>query len=119
MGRISVVGVSGAGLLGALTVWLLTVAAAPAGARAGAIIGTVTTQEAERPALRATIDPAVCGSSLPDESLVRDAAGHLGNVVIAVPGTRSLPPVFMKPGDTIEVEVSGVGTLVNPVVAEV
>lgn len=92
MGRISVVGVPGAGLLGALTVWLLTVAAAPPRDRAGAIIGTVTTQEAERPALRATIDPSVCGSSLPDESLVRDAAGHLGNVVIVVPGIKSPPP---------------------------
>ena len=34
-------------------------------------------------------------------------------------GFKRQPPVFMKPGDTIEVEVSGVGTLVNPVVAEV
>lgn len=92
MGRISVVGVSGAGLLGALTVWLLTVAAAPPRDRAGAITGTVTTQEAERPALRPTIDPSVCGSSLPDESLVRDATGHLGNVVIVVPGIKSPPP---------------------------
>ena len=92
MGRISFVGVSRAGLLGALTVWLLS-AAAPARERAGTITGTVTTQEAERPPLRATIDPAVCGSSLPDESLVRDAAGHLGNVVIVVPGLKSAVPV--------------------------
>ncbi len=28
------------------------------------------------------------------------------------------PPVFMKPGDTVEVEISGIGTLTNPVVAE-
>ena len=33
-------------------------------------------------------------------------------------GLRRKPPVFMKPGDRVEVEVSGVGTLVNPVVAE-
>jgi plastocyanin len=60
--------------------------------RAGTIVGTVTTREAERAPLRATIDPAVCGSSVPDESLVRDAAGHLGNVVIVVPGIKSPAP---------------------------
>lgn len=33
-------------------------------------------------------------------------------------GLRRKPPVFMKAGDRVEVEVSGVGTLVNTVVAE-
>ncbi len=33
-------------------------------------------------------------------------------------GTRQHPPVFMRDGDTVEVEVSGVGRLRNPVVAE-
>jgi 2-keto-4-pentenoate hydratase/2-oxohepta-3-ene-1,7-dioic acid hydratase in catechol pathway len=33
-------------------------------------------------------------------------------------GFKRQPPVFMKPGDRVEVEVSRVGTLVNPVVAE-
>ncbi|MEE8536089.1 MAG: fumarylacetoacetate hydrolase family protein, partial [Kiloniellales bacterium] len=28
------------------------------------------------------------------------------------------PPLFMKPGDTCEVEIEGIGTLRNPVVAE-
>ncbi len=28
------------------------------------------------------------------------------------------PPVYMKPGDLVEVEISGIGTLSNPVVAE-
>jgi 2-keto-4-pentenoate hydratase/2-oxohepta-3-ene-1,7-dioic acid hydratase in catechol pathway len=30
-------------------------------------------------------------------------------------GLRRNPPVFMKPGDRVEVEVSGVGTLVNTI----
>ena len=30
-------------------------------------------------------------------------------------GFRRDPPVFLKPGDTVSVEVSGVGTLVNPI----
>lgn len=33
-------------------------------------------------------------------------------------GFKRNPPVFMKPGDTVEVEIDGIGTLVNPVVAE-
>ena len=27
------------------------------------------------------------------------------------------PKVFMKPGDTVEVEIEGIGTLINPLVA--
>jgi 2-keto-4-pentenoate hydratase/2-oxohepta-3-ene-1,7-dioic acid hydratase in catechol pathway len=34
-------------------------------------------------------------------------------------GARQTPPVFMGPGDEIEVEVDGVGTLSNPIVKEV
>jgi 2-keto-4-pentenoate hydratase/2-oxohepta-3-ene-1,7-dioic acid hydratase in catechol pathway len=34
-------------------------------------------------------------------------------------GFKRTPPVFMRAGDTVEVEVSSVGTLVNPVAAEV
>jgi 2-keto-4-pentenoate hydratase/2-oxohepta-3-ene-1,7-dioic acid hydratase in catechol pathway len=33
-------------------------------------------------------------------------------------GFKRTPPVFMRPGDRVEVEVTGVATLVNPVVAE-
>ena len=33
-------------------------------------------------------------------------------------GHRRTPPVWMKPGDILEVEISGIGTLRNPVVAE-
>jgi len=33
-------------------------------------------------------------------------------------GAKRTPPLFMKPGDVIEVEVGGVGTLSNPIVAE-
>ncbi len=33
-------------------------------------------------------------------------------------GFKRTPPVFMAPGDRVEVEVSGVGTLVNPVLAD-
>ena len=33
-------------------------------------------------------------------------------------GYARKPPVFMKPGDTIEIEIEGIGVLSNPVVAE-
>lgn len=33
-------------------------------------------------------------------------------------GARRNPPVWMKPGDTVEVEISGIGTLRNPIVGE-
>jgi len=33
-------------------------------------------------------------------------------------GFKRTPPVYMKPGDTIEVEISGIGTLTNPIAAE-
>src|SRR5208337_4369761 len=33
-------------------------------------------------------------------------------------GHRRTPPLWMKPGDVLEVEISGIGTLRNPVVAE-
>ncbi|MGR4890722.1 fumarylacetoacetate hydrolase family protein [Sphingopyxis sp. LARHCG72] len=33
-------------------------------------------------------------------------------------GNRRNPKLFMKPGDTVEVEISGIGTLQNPIAAE-
>jgi 2-keto-4-pentenoate hydratase/2-oxohepta-3-ene-1,7-dioic acid hydratase in catechol pathway len=33
-------------------------------------------------------------------------------------GLKRTPPLFMKPGDTVEVEISGIGVLCNPVAAE-
>lgn len=34
-------------------------------------------------------------------------------------GFKRSPPLFMKPGDTVEVDISGIGVLCNPVVAEI
>jgi 2-keto-4-pentenoate hydratase/2-oxohepta-3-ene-1,7-dioic acid hydratase in catechol pathway len=33
-------------------------------------------------------------------------------------GARQTPPRFLQPGDTVTVEVEGLGSLSNPVVAE-
>lgn len=105
MGWISAVGVSRTGLcatLAAVLVGALTDSdfRAPAqppveGVRVGAggtIVGTITTKEPVRPAIRATIDPAVCGQSVPDESIVVGASGQLANVVVSVPGVKAAQP---------------------------
>jgi len=96
MGGLSAVGVSRACAVGALSAWLIAAAPSAIGVRAvpvaGTIGGTITTREPERPAVRATVDPNVCGSSVPDESITRDAAGHLANVVISVPGAKAPAP---------------------------
>jgi 2-keto-4-pentenoate hydratase/2-oxohepta-3-ene-1,7-dioic acid hydratase in catechol pathway len=47
---------------------------------------------------------------LPDDVIVTGTPGGVG--------VRRDPPVWMAPGDTVEVEISGVGKLVNTVVAE-
>jgi 2-keto-4-pentenoate hydratase/2-oxohepta-3-ene-1,7-dioic acid hydratase in catechol pathway len=33
-------------------------------------------------------------------------------------GFARTPPVFLQPGDTVSIEISGIGTLTNPVIAE-
>ena len=58
----------------------------------GAIAGVATTREAAPKPIRVTIDPAVCGSSLPDESIAVDAAGHLANVIVTVAGVKAGVP---------------------------
>jgi plastocyanin len=58
----------------------------------GTIVGVVSTKvTAERP-IRVTIDPAVCGATLPDESVTVDAAGHLANAVLTVTGLKAAAP---------------------------
>ncbi len=60
--------------------------------RAGGVSGVATTKEAAPKAIRVTIDPAVCGQSLPDESIVVDATGHLANVIVTVAGVKAAGP---------------------------
>jgi plastocyanin len=55
----------------------------------GSIAGVATTKEAAPRPIRVTIDPAVCGQSLPDESILVDSAGHLANVVVTVAGLKT------------------------------
>jgi plastocyanin len=59
---------------------------------AGIVSGVATTKEAGPRPIRVTIDPQVCGQSLPDESILVDAAGHLANVVVTVAGVKTPAP---------------------------
>ena len=55
---------------------------------------------------------------------------YLSHCMTLLPGTVILsgtpegvgfarkPPVFLRPGDVVEIEIEGIGTLRNPVVAE-
>ncbi|WP_298110855.1 fumarylacetoacetate hydrolase family protein [Bradyrhizobium sp.] len=71
---------------------------------------------------RATIDDLVFGVA----RLVAYCSGFTvlepGDVVITGTtggvGAYHKPPLWMKPGDTVEVEISGVGTLTNPIADE-
>ncbi|OPZ26116.1 MAG: Ureidoglycolate lyase [Lentisphaerae bacterium ADurb.BinA184] len=61
---------------------------------------------------------------------VADLVAFLSSVMTLLPGTVIMtgtpagvgwarrPPVFLRPGDTIEVTIEGIGNLVNPVVAD-
>jgi plastocyanin len=94
-----------AALIASACVAVVLAGAAPMGPRAaamglgaapmlagGTIVGTASTKEPAPKPIRATIDPAVCGQNVPDESVVVDASGHLANVAIAVPGVKAQQP---------------------------
>ena len=94
MGCVSVVGISRAGTAAAIAALCAIAVAAPdAAPRAGGtIVGVVTTAAKAPPPLRVTIDPDVCGQTLPDESIAVDAAGRLAGVVVTVPGVKAPAP---------------------------
>jgi hypothetical protein len=61
-------------------------------AAGGTIVGVVTTREKAPGPIRVTVDPSVCGPSVPDESLVVDANGRVAGAVISVAGVRQSAP---------------------------
>jgi len=91
MGWISALGILGTGVVTALT--LATGAGStPAKAAGGTIAGVATTKEPALKPVRVTIDPGICGQSVPDDSIVVDASGHLSNVVVTIPGVKAQHP---------------------------
>lgn len=77
--------------------------AVPGGAWAqgGTITGVVTTAAAAPRPLRVTMDTKVCGSELPDESIVLGAGGVLANAVISLTGVKVTTP-YPEPSVTNE-----------------
>jgi hypothetical protein len=60
---------------------------------AGSVSGVITTASKAPAPISVTIDQKVCGASLPDESLVVDAQGHLANAVVTLVGLKRAPQV--------------------------
>ena len=69
----------------------LTVATADA-QPASSVTGTITTTATGAGLVRVTIDQKVCGSELPDESIVVDAKGRLANAVVILTGVKRQAP---------------------------
>lgn len=76
------------------TPWLLVALLVPAAALAqgGTITGVVTTAAAAPRPLRVTMDMKVCGTQIPDESIVVGAGGLLANAVVSLTGVKVTTP---------------------------
>ena len=87
-------GTSRTGVLAALPLVLVVLAATPSlhERTGGTIVGVITTLETARPAVRATVDPTVCGPTVPDESIVVDGRGRVANAVVTVTGVKASAP---------------------------
>jgi len=58
----------------------------------GTVTGTITTTEPAMKPIAVTIDPGVCGQSLPNQAIAVDASGHLANVVVTAAGVKAPAP---------------------------
>ena len=93
MGGISALGVLGTGAVAALTLAIgAGTAAHPDRPPAERSSASPPQRKPRRRPIRVTIDPGICGQTVPDESVVVDASGHLSNVVVTVPGVKAQQP---------------------------
>ncbi len=79
----------------AIAAGLFVALISPAGLGAqggGSITGVVTTKASALRPLRVTFDQRVCGSELPDESILTSATGRLANAAVTVAGARAKGP---------------------------
>ncbi|MGA7826140.1 MAG: fumarylacetoacetate hydrolase family protein [Geobacteraceae bacterium] len=90
----------------------------------------VTDLDADNLAISCRLDGELMQSSNTADMIfpVRRIVSHLSNSFTLLPGTLILtgtpsgvgfmrkPPVYLRPGQVVEVEIEGIGTLVNPVV---
>lgn len=76
---------------------LALVAARPAQDATGTIVGTITTTDPAPKPIRSTIDQAVCGDEVPDESIVV-ANGRVANAIVTV---TNVPAGDAAPADAL------------------
>jgi hypothetical protein len=81
---------------------LLTALTLPSAALAqgGTITGVVTTSAVAPRLLRVTMDMKVCGTQIPDESIVVGAGGLLANAVVSLTGVKVTTPYRSRPSST-------------------
>ena len=100
---------------GAFGPWFVTADALPAGATGLAIkskLNGVVMQNANTSDMLFPVDETV---ALLTECMTLEPGDLLVMGTPAGVGYARKPPVWMKPGDTIEIEIEGIGTLSNPI----
>jgi len=63
-----------------------------ASAQGGAIQGVVTTRARPLSSIRVTFDQKICGTELPDQAILVNAAGQLANAVVTLTGVKAKAP---------------------------
>lgn len=103
---------------GAFGPWIVTPDALPAGAAGLRIQSRLNGQVMQDSNTRHMIWDVAETIALLTECLTLEPGDVIAMGTPAGVGYPRTPPVFMKPGDRIEIEIEGVGVLANPVVDE-
>ena len=84
-------------------------------------LGVVLIRRSERRSIFDSTQSATLNTALPPSATTFTPL-EPGDIIVTGTtggvGAYRTPPVWMKPGDVVEVEVTGIGVLRNPVVAE-
>jgi 2-keto-4-pentenoate hydratase/2-oxohepta-3-ene-1,7-dioic acid hydratase in catechol pathway len=104
---------------GAFGPWFVTADELPAGAAGLAIRSKLNGEVMQNASTRDMLFPVDETVALLTECLTLEPGDLLVMGTPAGVGYARKPPVWMKPGDTIEIEIEGIGTLSNPIRDEV
>ena len=103
---------------GAFGPWLVTVDELPPGAAGLMLVTRLNGAMVQRASTADMIFDVASTVSLLSSFLTLQAGDVLVMGTPSGVGSLRTPPLFMKPGDVVEVEIEGIGILRNPVVAE-
>ncbi|HEX9465201.1 MAG TPA: fumarylacetoacetate hydrolase family protein, partial [Alphaproteobacteria bacterium] len=98
--------------------WFVTADEAPAGAVGLAIRSKLNGQVMQNANTRDMIFPVDETIALLTECLTLEPGDVIAMGTPSGVGYARKPPVWMKPGDVIEIEIEGIGTLRNPIADE-